>query len=188
MHGKAKKHPRRYSTVMRLERHIHSNAARLFVDACTLYRAGGYASAYAVAILAYEELGKLPLVDHIAFEAVLDKGSYLMDSEKMDHLFSRKTFYSHINKQGWGLGLYYRKKDTKKSRVEMLIHSDKLEIHKQDAFYVGFNNGRIASPQRFRATHAYRQLKYTLGAFYGTGDLPFYGVWEGPLAGMRKAY
>jgi hypothetical protein len=39
----------------------------------------------------------------ISSKAVLEKGSYLMDPERMDQLFSRKTFYSHSNKQAYGL-------------------------------------------------------------------------------------
>lgn len=184
MRGKAKKHPRRYSTVMKLERSIHSNAARLFGDACTLYRAGGYASAYGLAILAFEELGKIQLVDHVAFEAVLNGGSYFLDPETMKHLFSRGTFYSHTNKQGWGLmGV---KEAAPTPQVEMLIKNDKLEIHKQNTFYVGFQDGRIASPERFRATHAYRQLKYALGVFEQMADLPFYGVWEKSTSVTRR--
>jgi AbiV family abortive infection protein len=89
------KHPLRYATVMRLVRSIHANAARLFLDACTLYRAASYPTAYALSILAYEELGKMEMVDHVAFEEVLN-GSARMTRERMEHLFSRNMFYSHL--------------------------------------------------------------------------------------------
>ncbi len=59
--------------------------------------------------------------------------------------------------------------------LTIATHSNR---HKQDALYVGFTAGRMRPPSRFRASHAYRQLGYVLGAFECLADLPFYGVFE----------
>jgi AbiV family abortive infection protein len=77
---------------MRLERAVYVNAARLFLDACALYRNGSFPSAYALAILAFEERGKVQMMDHVCFEAVLNDGSFRLASDRMDHLFSRRMF------------------------------------------------------------------------------------------------
>jgi AbiV family abortive infection protein len=73
---KPKKHPVRYDTAMRLERAVYANAARLFLDACTLYQSHAFPSAYSLAILAFEEVGKVQMMDHVCFEAVLNDGSF----------------------------------------------------------------------------------------------------------------
>ena len=176
-------HPLRYSTVMRLVRSIHANAVRLFLDACALYSVGSYPSAYALAILAYEELGKLEMVDHVGFEEMLSHGAR-MTRERMEHLFSSKMFYSHRNKQSWGV--YREQKDGRWLRPEQRIYDGKLESDKQNAFYVGFVGGRIHHPTKFRARRAHKQLRYTLGAFEDIADMPFYDVTEQSTRTTRR--
>jgi len=161
---------------MRLVRSIHANAARLFLDACTLYRERAYPSAYALSILAYEELGKLEMVDHVGFEEMLSHG-VRMTAERMEHLFSRKMFYSHRNKQAWG---------SNRGREEQRIYAGALERDKQNAIYVGFVGGRIRQPTRYIASHAYKQLCYTLRAFEEIADIPFYGVHQQSTHATRR--
>ena len=174
---KAKRHPIRYATTIRLEQAVYANAARLFLDACTLYRATSFPSAYALGILALEELGKVEMMDHVCFEAVGNEGSFLLKSDWMDHLFSRRMFYSHINKQAWGS--LRRRANGRLRVVEGLIgKQNTLERHKQDSLYVGFRAGRIRLPSRFGAVYAHRQLQYVLAGFEALSDLPFYGVFE----------
>ena len=174
---KQAKNPVRYATTVRLERAVYANAARLFLDACTLYRAGAFPSAYALAILSFEEVGKIQMMDHVCSEAVLNDGGFRLVPDRMDHLFSRQMFYSHRNKQEWGI--YRGRAKGHQPVVERLVgdHS-KLDQHKQDSLYVGFKMGGIRVPWRFRATHAYRQLRYVLGAFENIADLPFCGIFE----------
>ena len=163
---------------MRLERAVYANAARLFLDACTLYEAGSFATAYALAILSFEELGKVQMMDHVCFEAVLNDGSFRLTADRMEHLFSRTMFYSHRNKQAWGM-YRGRNKQGREHIVEKLIDDrNRLDQHKQDSLYVGFSAGRTKLPWRFGPTHAHRQLRYVLGAFDVIADLPFYGVFE----------
>ena len=100
VHERESEKPRRYSTVMKLERYIHSNAARLFGDACTLIVRADMPQRTGWQFWHSRNSEKIQLVDHVAFEAVLNGGSYFLDPETMKHLFSRGTFYSHTNKQG----------------------------------------------------------------------------------------
>lgn len=159
---------------MRLEERIYENAVRLFEDSCILYEARSYPTSYALGILAYEELGKLTMVDHVGFEAALsDKASRY---ERLEHLFSPTMFYSHKNKQAWGT--YKPMKGKKFARVEEHLYSGKLERNKQDALYVGYSNNRIVLPTRFRPSYAYNHLKFTLGCFEATGELPFVALGE----------
>jgi AbiV family abortive infection protein len=166
--------PKNYPTIMRLEERIYENAARLFEDACALYEARSFPSSYALGILAYEELGKLAMVDHVGFEAHLsDKASRW---DRLEHLFSHKMFYSHTNKQAWGA--YKPMKGGKFARVEEHLYSGKLEQNKQDALYVGFRKKRVIVPEKFVASYPYNHLKYTLGLFEEIADLPFVWVFE----------
>lgn len=168
---------------MRLTRSIYFNAVQLFHDACTLYRSESFPAAYALSIFAYEELGKMTMVDHVAFEEVLN-GSALMTRERMEHLFSRHMFYSHRNKQAWGT--YREVKENRVPQAEQRIYDGKLESDKQNAFYVGFVNGRIQRPTRFGASHAYKQLRYVLGAFEAIADGPFYDVTQESSRATRR--
>ncbi|PYJ36132.1 MAG: hypothetical protein DME79_00590 [Verrucomicrobia bacterium] len=115
-----------------------------------LYANRSFPSAYALAILALEEVGKVEMMDHVCFEAVLNDGSFRLKSDRMDHLFSRRMFYCHPNKQAWGVNSPLRKRVPV---VERLIDDrNTLDRHKQDSLYVGFSQGRIRSPARFGAT------------------------------------
>jgi AbiV family abortive infection protein len=168
---------------MRLVRSIYFNAVQLFLDASTLYRCGSFPTAYALAILAYEELGKMEMVDHVGFEEVLN-GSPHMTRERMEHLFSRTMFYSHRNKQAWGT--YRHAKEGRVPKAEQRIYDGRLESDKQNAFYVGFIDGRIQHPAKFTAFHAYKQLRYALGAFEVIADMPFYDVTQESSGATRR--
>jgi len=117
---------------MQLERSVYANAARLFLDACTLYEAEAFPSAYALAILSFEEIGKVQMMDHVCFEAVLNDGSFRLTTERMEHLFSSKMFYSHRNKQAWGT--YRGQIKGRTPVVEKLVDKQNtLDRHKQDS-------------------------------------------------------
>ena len=180
---KKQKLPLRYATLMRLVRTIHANAVRLFLDACALYRIKSFPSAYALSILAYEELGKMEMVDHVGFEEMFN-GHARMNSYRMEHLFSRKMFYSHLNKQSWGVNR--RPDGSPVPKMEQRIYDGKLESDKQNALYVGFIAGRIHNPSRFRASHVRRQLRYALQAFVEIADIPFYSITEGSTSASRR--
>jgi AbiV family abortive infection protein len=182
--GKEKHAPRKYATAFRLGQHIYYNAARLCSDACTLYSAEAFPSAYALAILGHEELGKLQMIDHVVTEAVLNKGTFRLDGEWMSHLFSHTMFYSHHNKQAWGSHKGTLNGTT--PLVERLVDSNRLDFHKQDALYVGFFRGRIQRPDRFRASHAFRQITYLFRGLERVADLPFTALLKNSTRASRR--
>jgi AbiV family abortive infection protein len=176
--------PRRYATAFRLGQYIYYNAARLCSDACVLYVAESFPSAYALAILGHEELGKLQMFDHVVSEAVLNEGSFRLDDDWMEQLFSRTMFFSHRNKQAWGT--HQGTVNGSTPIVERLVESNRLDFHKQDALYVGFYGGRIQLPNRFGATHAFRQITYLFHGLERVGDLAFIGLFRDSTRASRR--
>ncbi len=72
------------------------NAVRLFRDACALYSARGYASSYALAVLAFEELGKAYGIDRVCDAICLNPESR---EEWLEHLLSNGFLTNHRWKQ-----------------------------------------------------------------------------------------
>ena len=139
------------------------------MDACVLYQSKSFPTAFALAVLAYEELGKLHLVDHVGAEARLcDPASR---REQLEHLFSRELAFNHIVKQRWALALT-------KNDYSDVYHEGRLDHLKQAAFYVGFRNGRIRIPDRLGATTAFHQIKRVAMLFKHTKDIPFLDLFE----------
>lgn len=171
-----KDHPKLFPTILRLEHHLLHNAGNLLTDACILYKAASYPTAFAMAVLAYEELGKLNLIDHVGFEAWLSDPK--CRQERLEHLFSRKSAYNHIIKQRWAL--------LETGDFSDLYHDGRLDHLKQAAFYVGFRKGRIRSPDRISSTTAYNQIKRVLKLIEKTNDLAFIQPFEQSTAATRR--
>jgi AbiV family abortive infection protein len=161
--------PKLHSTVLRLEQQLFYNAHNLLMDACVLYQSKSFPTAFALAVLAYEELGKLHLVDHVGAEARLSDPS--SRREQLEHLFSRELAFNHIVKQRWALSLT-------KDAYSDIYHNGRLDHLKQAAFYVGFRNGRIRVPDRLSATTAFHQIRRVVTLFKHTKDLPFLDLFE----------
>ena len=161
--------PKRHSTILRLEQQLFHNAHSLLIDACILYRSGSFPTAFALAVLAYEELGKLHLVDHVGGEAALSEPA--SRREQLESLFSRKLGYNHVVKQRWALSMTGH-------GFSDLYHDGRLDHLKQAAFYVGFRNGRIRAPERLSAAAAHNQIKRVVTLFQQTDDLPFLDLFE----------
>jgi len=155
-------------TLSRIKEEVYINAVRLFCDACTLYKVDAFPSSYAFAILSFEELGKLEMIDHICDDIIINPDSN--PQEFLNHLFSRKMLFSHVNKQFWSS--FQFKGFTKRAKN---IANRELEKNKQDALYVGYKNRRIQSPRRISATKAYTELTITFKKFKDTADLGFNG-------------
>ena len=128
-------------TLSRLKEEVYINAIRLFCDACKLYKIHSYPSSYAFAILSFEELGKLEMIDHICDDILINSDSD--PQEFLKTLFSREMLFSHINKQFWSS--FQFKGFTKRTKQ---IANRELEKNKQDALYVGYADRRIRSPER----------------------------------------
>lgn len=155
-------------TLSKLKEEVYINAVRLFYDACTLYKVRAYPSSYAFAILSFEELGKLEMIDHICDDIIINPNSN--PQEFLDHLFSREMLFSHVNKQFWSS--FQSKGFTKRTKQ---IANRELEKNKQDALYVGYKNKRIRSPKRISAIKAYTELTITFAKFKDTADVGFNG-------------
>jgi len=155
-------------TLSRLKEEVYINAVRLFYDACTLYKVDSFPSSYAFAILSFEELGKLEMIDHICDDIIINPDSN--PQEFLNHLFSKGMLFSHVNKQFWSS--FQFKGLTKRTKN---IAKRELEKNKQDALYVGYKNRRIQSPRRVSATKAYTELTNTFGKFKDIEDLGFNG-------------
>ena len=156
-------------TLSRLKEEVYINAVRLFCDACTLYKVHAYPSSYAFAILSFEELGKLEMIDHICDDIIINPDSN--PQEFLDHLFSREMLFSHVNKQVWA-SISFPKGINKRTKK---IANRELEKNKQDAIYVGYINRRIRSPKRISAIKAYIELTITFDKFKDISDLGFNG-------------
>ena len=147
------------------------------MDSCILYQNRSFATALALAVLAYEELGKLHLVDHVGAEARLSDSP--SRQQQLDHLFSRNAAFNHIVKQRWALAFT-------KDGYSDVYHGGRLDHLKQAAFYVEFRNGRIRIPDRLSATTAFHQIKRVVTLFKQTKDLPFVDLFEDSTARTRK--
>jgi AbiV family abortive infection protein len=155
-------------TLSRLKEEVYINAVRLFCDACTLYKVHAYPSSYAFAILSFEELGKLEMIDHICDDIIINPNTN--PQEFLNSLFSRKMLFSHVNKQFWSA---FQSRDPTKRSEQIAI--GELEKNKQDAIYVGYSNRRIRSPKRISAIKAYTEILITFNRFKETEDLGFNG-------------
>jgi AbiV family abortive infection protein len=155
-------------TLGKLKAEIQTNAVRLFCDACSLYQERSFASAYALAILSLEELGKLEMVDHICDDIMINP--HCNPQEFLDHLFTRPMYFNHKNKQMWASDRYF----IKKKRIKEISDGD-LDRAKQDALYVGYFNRRIRSPKRITASKAHSEITVVFQKIKDVGDLGFNG-------------
>lgn len=160
----ARPHPQKSTTIEWLRPQLFHNAHNLLIDACILYKAKSYPTAFALAVLAFEEIGKVHLVDHVGFQAITSPQQERL--LRLQELFSAKMGFNHRIKQSWALGA------TGRSFGER-FHNGALDRLKQDAFYVGFRKGRIHIPDRISRSAAYLQIKRTVLALSETGGLAF---------------
>lgn len=173
--------PQNFTTCLRLEQQLYHNAHNLLVDACILYQHRSYPTAFALAVLAYEELGKMHLLDHINAES---HGLPKQRRDQLDQFFSRNLGFSHLIKQRWALF------ETKKQSFSELYNNGHLDRLKQACFYVGFRKGRILPPDRIKARTAYQQIKRVLMLARNSEDIAFLdfgpdGRWNSTAADRR---
>jgi AbiV family abortive infection protein len=156
-------------TLATLKEEVYRNAVRLIGDACKLYRLGSYPSAFALGVLALEEVGKLNMVDHICDDIQINPDSN--PQEFLDRLFSRNMYRSHTNKQVWASDPIL-KGLTKKLQARA---QGALDRAKQDAIYVGYAGRRITRPRKLTASKAMAQIREVRRALHEAGDLGFNG-------------
>lgn len=146
------------------------NALRLFRDACILFGSGSFSSACALAILSYEELGKLLIVDRICDDICLNPQSrndfidWLRGELLTDH--RRKQLYAHI--------------DTLELVKEMpnvdSIGSGSLNQLKERALYVAMEGSKVGLPNRITVDQAKRTIRGVLRTIEEVGDVAYTGV------------
>jgi AbiV family abortive infection protein len=154
-----------------LKQEAFKNAVHLFCDACLLYRAGSYPSSYGLAVLSFEELGKVLSLDRLAemLGQLPDKDRSL--AEYADRL------HSHEHKQGWadrdGLQMSRRHSKTKTN----FISNRGLSDGKEQAFYVESRKGQVLTPSRITRSKAATLIHDVLASLEASGDIGFNGFW-----------
>lgn len=156
-------------TLSRLKETVYLNAIRLFCDSCILFKNRSYPSSYALAILSFEELGKLEMIDHICDDIQL--GSDHKDMVSL--LFSRNMYYSHKCKQAWSEndGWLFSKKT---KRMQDILKG-RFDRNKQDSFYVDYYKNRIRNPSRVSAAKSYTEITKVKKKIEQINDLGFNG-------------
>jgi len=156
-------------TLSKLKVEIYINSVRLFLDACGLYQKRSHASAFALAVLSLEELGKLEMVDHICDDISVNPDIDPQDS--LEHLFSRPMFLNHKNKQAWASGTIFNFKNKRLKDISEGV----LDRAKQDAIYVGYANRLIRSPRKISPAKAHSELSIVFQKLEDVADLGFNG-------------
>lgn len=126
---------KKLSKINKLGIEAFKNAIRLHIDSIKLFKEGSLPSAYALSILAQEEIGKSFLMAEVIFQDVDGLG---MDKEEAN--ITLKSMLSHKTKQGWfsrqadDIFKYHGKKYPK---IVQDISNGKLDEEKQNSIYVG---------------------------------------------------
>lgn len=135
------------------------NALRLHEDAIRLFSHRSYASAYALSVIAAEEIGKFILLEHVVWNTrVNGRGTseeeHAWLSLMLDHRVKQSHFARHAELSVLSIPLVNR------------IWSGELERRKHRALYVGLPmakrkinmRGRIISPHTLRRRNADEQI------------------------------
>jgi AbiV family abortive infection protein len=161
------------------------NALRLHFDSVLLAGMRSFASAFAISVIASEELGKAFAIAEITFQAGFDKGRFHAEDTK----FVRALLSDHKLKQGWFvssfIGIFGRK--------EVLMRYKTIQSAKNDAIYTGVRKGnhQIVRPFLMSASKAKKQIRTVNNALIdsveGTlnGSYYFEEVAQGVLRSRR---
>jgi AbiV family abortive infection protein len=143
-----------------LQYECFQNALRLHFDSVLLAKARSFASAFAISVIASEELGKGFGIEEISFQAGLGGG--LGDEYKK---FLRVLFSDHKLKQGWfassliGIG----------GPKAVLKRYQTIQVAKNNAIYVGVRKGnhQIVRPFLVSASKTKQQIRTVNDALIG---------------------
>lgn len=148
------------------------NAVRLFRDAAFLYTHSSYPSAYALAVAAYEEIGKVHVIDR-ACDAMC------MNPEAIDDLYRMYIESSwtkdHKHKQRQAMFDANDALSSGDNALQSFVNSGGLEQTRQQALYVEMTHNKIQTPVRITRQKTFTLIKLCHNAFHGTGDLAFSG-------------
>lgn len=138
------------------------NGVRLYLDACLLAQHERNESALALAVLAYEELGKCLFCDRVLDNYCMNgPDAYFGD----EHLKSRLR--EHVRK------LQAAAFDSGNETYKSVKHWDGL---KQAALYTDLIDGKEVSMPKVSGPQFHGILVQVLKAFEGSGDVAFFGV------------
>lgn len=135
-----------------LEYECYQNALRLHFDSVLLAKEHSFASAFAISVIASEELGKGFGIEEISFQAGL--GRRLGNEDKQ---FLRALLSDHKLKQGWFashlIGIFGWKSALKRYQT--------IQVAKNNAIYVGVKRGnhQIIRPFLISASKAKQQIR-----------------------------
>jgi AbiV family abortive infection protein len=129
------------------------NALRLHFDSVLLAKGRSFASAFAISVIASEELGKAFGIAEIIFQAGFDKGRLQAEDSK----FVRALLSDHKLKQGWFVSSFFDILGPK----DVFRRYQTIQIAKNNAIYAGVRKGnhQIVRPFLISASKAKRQIR-----------------------------
>jgi AbiV family abortive infection protein len=148
------------------------NAVQLFRDAALLYTHSSYSSSYALAVAAYEEIGKVHVIDR-ACDAMC------LNPDNIDHIyemyFKTSATKNHKRKQSQAMFDASPLDSKTNNTLSDFIYSGRLEQTRQQALYVEMVGNKVQTPNRITSRKTFELIKLCHTAFRETGDLAFSG-------------
>lgn len=149
------------------------NAVRLFYDATSLYTHSSYSSSYALAAAAYEEIGKVLVIDHACDDMCLNPDSI---DGLYDRHFKSGKIKDHKHKQQ--VAMYEASRFLASGKkLEKFIDLGGLEQSRQKALYVEMDDNKIRTPNEFTSQKVFELITLCQATFHEMGDIGFSGFW-----------
>jgi AbiV family abortive infection protein len=153
------------------------NSVRLFRDACTLYCAGAYPTAFAIAVLSYEELGKMHSMSRLGDccdEVGIDDPSGKQASEFFVDVLAYGGLTNHRHKQVSALFATNLMATVNDRPKVQFITEGGLESAKQQALYVELTDEyEVLTPSRISQDKAFGMLQDVLAALKESRDVAY---------------
>jgi AbiV family abortive infection protein len=133
-----------------LELECYRNGLQLHFDSILLMKARSYSSAFAISVIASEELGKGFGFAEMSFQAGFNK-----TFDAHDEMFWNKLLSDHKLKQGWFVSELFGR-----DRMSVLKRYTTIQVDKNNALYVGVRKGNhhIVRPFLIPASKARKQI------------------------------
>ncbi len=146
------------------------NAVLLFRDAALLYTHSSYPSSYALAAVAYEEIGKVHVIDRACDDMCLNPES--IDDIYKSYFKSSRT-KDHKHKQQRAMADASPLSTVK--NTQEFVYSGGLEQTRQQALYVEMEDNSVQTPSRITSQKTFTLIELCHAAFHETADLGFSG-------------
>jgi AbiV family abortive infection protein len=129
--------------------HCFQHGLNLHFDSILLLKARSYASAFALSVIASEEIGKGFALEDMTFQARMNRG---FDEENKEFLGALLS--DHKVKQGWFISTLFDRFNS----MTMAKRHQKVQVEKNNALYAGVRRGnlQIVRPFSIRAPKAKR--------------------------------